>query len=333
MQLLLKHGGQLLAAVKQYNIDVKHWLDLSTGINPYVYPVPEIPASVFQRLPEKNDGLEKSAADYYQNKTLLPVAGSQAVIQLLPQLYQQQRVLLPELGYMEHQWHWRKNGHAVCLYRDDEIEKKIQDTDILVIINPNNPSAKRYSVQLLLKWHQYLQGKGGCLIVDEAFMDATPQHSVVSYADQSGLIVLRSIGKFFGLAGIRCGFVFAEQALLDKIESKLGVWAVSNIARYISKKALSDIDWQDNMCRQLQQESMQLEMLLKKTFSLPVTGCSLFKTIMCEDAKIKYQQLAKQAVLVRLLDNQQGLRFGLPKSHQWLTLEKALSLIEMSKTI
>ena len=83
---MLEHGGRLHAAAQRYGIAVADWLDLSTGIAPYGWPLPPIPADAWQRLPEQDDGLEALARDYYGAAALLPVAGSQAAIQALPRL-------------------------------------------------------------------------------------------------------------------------------------------------------------------------------------------------------------------------------------------------------
>ncbi len=325
---MLNHGGQLLSAVKKYGGEKSSWLDLSTGINPCGWPVPGIPVNVFQRLPEAYDGLEEAAMAYYRNTSLLAIPGSQSVIQLLPKLRTQSRVLLPELGYGEHEYHWRQQRHKISLYQTDQIEKALQNTDVLVVINPNNPTGEFISTEQLLHWHQQLAKKGGWLIVDEAFMDAYEDNSLVSYSGCKGLIVLRSVGKFFGLAGIRSGFVFAEDSLLKQIESQLGPWAVSNVARYITKLALSDKDWQGQMKDQLKKESEKLQSCLLKTFNTSTQGCYLFQTLMdCRAEKIR-EYLAQQRVLVRLLDNYQGLRFGLPLPSQWPRLEKAFKQIK-----
>ena len=322
---MLKHGGRLLSAVNKYSIKKSDWLDLSTGINPCGWPVPEMPANVFQRLPETNDGLELAAAEYYQNTSLLPIAGSQAAIQLLPELRDKIRVLLPRLGYREHEYHWRQQGHDIRLYKTADLKKELQDTDVLVVINPNNPTGECIGTEQLLEWHQQLVSKGGWLIVDEAFMDARCENSLVSYGGCKGLIILRSVGKFFGLAGIRSGFVFAEDRLLSQMEEALGTWSVSSVARYITKLALSDKRWQEQTKIRLRSESEKLQVCLQASFRQQPEGCDLFQTLMLPQASDVYKQLAQQGVLVRLLDNEQGLRFGLPLPSQWPKLEQVLS--------
>ncbi|MDH5425606.1 MAG: threonine-phosphate decarboxylase CobD [Gammaproteobacteria bacterium] len=325
---MLNHGGRLNQAAKKFNIPVENWIDLSTGINPYHWPLPQIPDDCFTRLPEDDDGLIKAAQQYYQTGHLLAVAGSQAVIQLLPHLREKSKVAVPAVGYAEHAYQWKKAGHDVVFYQASDLEKIINTVDVLIIINPNNPGGELYQRQHLIEWHQQLQTRQGWLIVDEAFIDAeVTAVSVVDLAHTPGLIVLRSVGKFFGLAGIRSGFVFAEQALLDNIKESLGPWSLSAVSRYITKLALSDRAWQQQMTVILQQSSQKLDQLIVRYSGQKPAGTHLFKTLMHTQAEQLAQLFAEKAVLVRLLDNRQGIRLGLPKETQWQQLELVFSQV------
>ena len=321
------HGGRLNAAAEKYNIAIEHWLDLSTGINPHGWPVPEIPARVFNRLPEDDDGLIAAARKYYAVDDVLPVAGSQAAIQLLPHLRTPCRVAVPDVAYAEHAHAWQQAGHDVFALNNEQIDQQIDQLDVLVLINPNNPTAKVFSREQLLHWHQRLARRNGWLIVDEAFMDASAEHSLLPETGQANLIVLRSLGKFFGLAGIRCGFVMAEKKLLHKLSEKLGPWSLTNPTRFIARQALQDTAWQAQARADLKIESARLKQLLKQSFDLEPQGTVLFQTVFMEQACEIHHQLACQGVLTRLLDNQQGIRFGLPRDEQWQQLEKVLQLI------
>ncbi len=324
---MLHHGGQLINAAKQYSIPLELWLDLSTGINPHGWPLVQIPDKVFNRLPEEGDGLHQAAQEYYQAQSLLAIPGSQSVIQLLPKLKSKCRVALPVVGYAEHQHAWQQAGHQVDALNAKQIDENLEQYDVLVIINPNNPAADYYSPEQLLGWHRRLQKKAGWLVIDEAFIDSRPEFSVAAFAHQPGLIVLRSIGKFFGLAGIRSGFVIAQDTLLEKIHNALGPWAVSGPTRYITLKVLQDKNWHQFNIRRLKERAEKLRQLLLQyklsndEFSV-IKGTDLFQTLFCDDAIELHRELAKNAVFTRLLDNEQGVRFGLPESSQWVNLEE-----------
>ena len=326
---MLHHGGRLIEAANHYGIPLQDWLDLSTGLNPEGWPVGQIPAEVFQRLPQEEDGLLQVAENYYQARDLLATSGSQSVIQLLPWLRESCRVGVPAIGYAEHAHAWQQAGHRLEWLTPWQIDEKLDQLDVLVVINPNNPAADYYSVKQLLDWHQRLQQRNGWLIIDEAFMDSRPENSLACHAHQAGLIVLRSLGKFFGLAGIRSGFVIAQVELLDKIHQQLGPWAVSGPSRYISQRALADTRWQQSNRQKLRQQSTKLKQLLEQFIASKdplarIKGTDLFQTIFCENARQLHQSLAENSVFTRLLDNSQGVRFGLPEQTQWNRLQQVL---------
>ncbi|HED34839.1 MAG TPA: threonine-phosphate decarboxylase [Gammaproteobacteria bacterium] len=332
---MLHHGGRLIQAAKQYNIPLEQWIDLSTGINPDGWSVPDIPERIFNRLPEEEDGLHQVAKDYYQAASLLAIPGSQAVIQLLPSLRNKSRVAVPVIGYAEHAHAWRQAGHEVTALSKNQIDENLEQYDVLVIINPNNPAGDYYTAEQLLDWHKRLQLKNGWLIVDEAFIDTRPGYSLASYAHQPGLIVLKSMGKFFGLAGIRSGFVIAQQSLLQKIKHALGPWAVSGPSRYIAIQALQDRNWQQINRAQLKEQAEQLKRLLDKYIKpasemSDIKGTDLFQTLFCDKAETLHKTLAGKGVFTRLLDGGQGVRFGLPQSQHWLVLEQIFETVSMS---
>jgi len=319
------HGGQLNAAVKKYNISLEKWIDLSTGINPIGWPIPEIPKAVYQRLPEDNDELTSVARRYYKAKNVMAISGSQAAIQVLPLLRNHSRVGVVFPGYQEHAHCWRSAGHHVQLLADEDIEANLEEIDVLVVINPNNPTGQSYTVEQLEKWHSHLAQRDGWLIVDEAFMDCEPENSLVSLSHKKGLIVLRSIGKFFGLAGLRVGFIFSEQGLLDRFAQKIGPWAISNPSRYISRLALLDTSWHKKTRDELKSRSIRLGRLMSENGLPAHGGTHLFQWICHRYASEIHDLLANRGVLVRLFEEPSSLRFGLPEDENaWAHLKKSL---------
>ncbi len=147
---MLEHGGGIIAASKHYGIPIEDWLDLSTGINPNGWSVPEIPAAIWRRLPETEDGLIQAAAAYYQTNSLLPVSGSQAAIQVLPKLRSRCRVGVLAPSYNEHRYAWSRAGHAVENIAADELNAAIAELDVMVLCNPNNPTAVAFATETLL---------------------------------------------------------------------------------------------------------------------------------------------------------------------------------------
>ncbi len=330
------HGGQLNLIAKKYNIPVSNWLDLSTGINPNCYPISTIPVSVWNRLPENNDKLIQHASNYYQCSSLIAVAGTQVAIQILPSLFSKSTVGLIQPGYYEHAKHWLEHNHTLIKFEHDatdsaklidEINNKINTLDILLIINPNNPSGICFSKQQLIQWHDILTKRNAYLIIDEAFMDSEQSNSLLDTELRPNLIILRSLGKFFGLAGIRVGFVFSNKLILDKITKSQGPWPISGPSRWLACKALADNVWQDQTRTELQKKCNRLKSLLSRHNLTPCGGTNLFQWIQTPNAESIFQNMNQQAILIRLFKNPSSLRFGLPKNEaQWKKLDKALYL-------
>lgn len=323
---MLEHGGQLHAAAQRFGIPAAQWLDLSTGINPIPYIPPAIPIAVWQRLPQDQDGLLQAAAGYYGSGNLLPVAGSQAAIQLLPRLRKPCRVGMLHPAYAEHAHAWRNAMHEVIDLAPHEIDAAIDQLDVLVLIQPNNPTGAIFTQAQLHEWHGRLSARRGWLIVDEAFIEATTHASVVRHAMPPGLIVLRSLGKFFGLAGARVGFVLACPELLTQIQNLLGPWSLAGPTRFVAQTALTDRPWQAATSARLQQDGTRLAQLLQEANLSPDGGCSLFQWVKTDQAEAIHQQLALRGILTRLFSQPHSLRFGLPGSTaEWARLQTALA--------
>ncbi|QCP48581.1 threonine-phosphate decarboxylase [Trinickia violacea] len=325
------HGGNLHEAARRYGMAYDAWLDLSTGINPHGYPVPPVPADAWRRLPDEGDALAECAARYYGAlvdglpavKNVLPVAGSQAAIRALPALLPHASVGVAPLTYGEYAPAFERNGHRVTPL-DAGCPTLPTDLTHVIVANPNNPTAERLSAAQLLDWHAQLAARGGTLIVDEAFADATPGESLASHAHRRGLVVLRSVGKFFGLAGVRAGFVLAEPALLDRLRDMLGAWTVSGPARHAVMAAFADRDWQEAMRSQLADDSGRLaDLLCEQRFIVHATP--LFAWTADSRAQALHEALARRGIWTRYFAAPSSVRFGLPANEaEWARLALAL---------
>ncbi|MDR2112349.1 MAG: aminotransferase class I/II-fold pyridoxal phosphate-dependent enzyme, partial [Candidatus Accumulibacter sp.] len=243
---MLEHGGRLRRAARNHGIPLADWLDLSTGINPEMYPVAAVDPQVWQRLPEDDDGLDAAAAAYYGNDRLLALPGSQAAIQSLPFLFKPMTVACVSPLYEEHPQAWERAGHR--LRRLPSLQRALSVmTPVVLLCNPNNPTAERVPREVLLDTAEQLRRRGGWLIVDEAFGDAEPENTLAALAGReaaANLIVLRSLGKFFGLAGARVGFILAAADKLDRLREMIGPWSIAHPSRIVARRALEDAPWQ-----------------------------------------------------------------------------------------
>lgn len=320
---MLEHGGKLRDAARLYGRT--DWVDLSTGINPHGYPAPPLPADAWHRLPEDDPALVAAACAYYGAPALLPVAGTQAAIQALPRLRAPSRVTVSHPSYAEHAHAWGLHSHALRLASYDALESTIESSDVVVIVNPNNPTGAAIAPERLLAWAARLGARGGWLVVDEAFGDTDPALSVASHSGQPGLIVLRSVGKFFGLAGLRLGFVGAEAATLRALADLLGPWAVSGPAQAVALQALRDTAWQQASFERLHAAGARMRALLD-TYGIEAAGSPLFHWWPEAQPEAFHTHMARHGIWCRLFrEAGRGIRVGLPPGEaEWRRLEQAL---------
>jgi cobalamin biosynthetic protein CobC len=321
-----EHGGRIAQAALQYGIAAGDWLDLSTGINPRGYPVPAIPAAAWQRLPEDEDELAAVACGYYgiQNcARLLPIAGTQAAIQALPRVLGGEkplRIAVAGLTYNEYAHAWRRGGHVLSEHATADLPMAAAHADVVVVCQPNNPTGHAFLAAELLRMRDTLAARQGWLLIDEAYRDADPAASVIPALEKSGwqqVIVLRSVGKFFGLAGARVGFALAETAMVDKLRDELGPWPIAGPARYAAIQALRDTSWQEATRVFLAGMSGRLDALLSRTLDVQTGGTSLFRWFEHARAEALYEHLARAAILIRKFaasapGSLPSLRIGLP---------------------
>ena len=326
---MLEHGGKLCAAAAQWGIPAEDWLDLSTGIAPEAYPVPAVDTESWRRLPEDDDGLEEAARSCYGAPHLLALPGSQAAIMALPRLRPTgATVAIPIPTYGEYEAAWLAAGHAVLRFMPAELETVAASCDVVMLGNPNNPTGERFSRERLLRAAAILHERVGKLIVDEAFADGDGDESLAPLAGSAAapnLVVLRSLGKFFGLAGARVGFAIAAPALLARLAELIGPWPIAHPARDAARAALADKGWQAAQREQLTAASQRLARLLRETGLGETPGTALFRYVRTEQAPDIHAGLARRGILVRLFMEPLALRFGLPGNEaEWQRLDAAL---------
>ncbi|GGE65343.1 threonine-phosphate decarboxylase CobD [Massilia psychrophila] len=322
---MLEHGGNLRQAAQAFNRPLADWIDLSTGINPHGYPAPALDPQAYHRLPETDPALALAAAAYYHAPLMLAVAGTQAAIQALPRLRSPSRVVVAAPSYAEHAQHWALHGHSMRQVPYAELDAALDQCDVMVVCNPNNPTGATLDAAVLIDWAARLAARGGWLLVDEAFGDTVPQLSVAAHSGQPGLIVLCSVGKFFGLAGLRLGFVAAHPTLLAALADLLGPWGVSGPAQTIAYAALTDLGWQSAMRTQLVASGKRLQSLLAH-HHIEANGCALFQWWPEARATAFWQHMAERGIWVRLFRAAAGgIRLGLPPDEtSWRRLAQAL---------
>lgn len=317
-----KHGGDSHNALRDYGGVKADWLDLSTGISPWVYPIPKIEADLWRELPSPPSKLLAIAAKYYDCSVdaINVTPGSQLAIRLLPTLVSQRgSVAIPELGYQEHAYSWQRAGHQILRYRSvDDLTSLVAKKQVqhAVVINPNNPSGQIIQRAKLIALAAQFPG---LLLVDEAFADLDDSNSLCRNSALSNIVILRSIGKFFGLAGARVGFVITEHKLGDELARLLSPWSVNAAAQRISELALKDTHWQTMQRQRVVRQSSELKQLLNKSLpSFSNKSHGLFTTLFSNpnDIKILHKRFAEKQIWTRLgeanCQQQDWLRLSLP---------------------
>ncbi len=311
----LHHGGRLDQASAAFGEPPEGWLDLSTGINPFAYDALAIQPGVIRRLPHDGDvgGLLVAAKSAYGLDPATAAAaapGTQAIIQILPHLREPSTVAVLGPTYEEHAACWRQAGHSVS---EAASLPDALAADVVVAVNPNNPDGRLIPASALAEAAAELFRGGGLLIVDEAFADVAPDFSTAPLLPLPGLVVLRSLGKFFGLAGLRLGFAAGEPEIISAIGERLGPWAVSGPAIAIGVRVLSDRRWQEDMRQTLGDARRRLDRLLAGENLAVIGGTDLFRLVEADNAGRIYEHLARNGILTRYFPfHPRWLRIGLP---------------------
>jgi cobalamin biosynthetic protein CobC len=319
------HGGNLDAAMARFGGAAGDWIDLSTGINPRPYPIPDIPPRAWAALPTDAEiaGLREAAARAYGAAcAIAPVTGAQAAIQMIPTLMPpgEARVLAPT--YNEHAASLRAAGWRVSeVARADDLA----GAALAVVVNPNNPDGQRHAPDALLA----LAEQVGLLVVDESFADTAPELSVIPHltGETGRIVALRSFGKFFGLAGLRLGFAVGGARYIARLREMAGPWPVSGPAITIGCAALNDTAWQEATRARLESDAARLDRLASLAGWERVGGTPLFRLYETGDAAAAQDRLARMHIWSRTFPYSRGwLRLGLPDgADQWARVEAALA--------
>jgi cobalamin biosynthesis protein CobC len=325
----LLHGGDLQAARRLFPGAPEPFIDLSTGINPNPYPLPRFPADLFRRLPAPDaaSALAAVAARAYGAPSatqIVPAPGTQILLPLVAALVRPGRAAILAPTYGELSRAAGLAGHDVQAVREFG---DIGDARLVMIANPNNPDGRLHGKDALLALTDALRRRGGVLVVDEAFMDVGPPGaSLAAELSPGNIVVLRSFGKFFGLAGIRLGFALAAAPMAARLCAALGPWAVSGPALAVGAKALADAAWIERTRSRLAKAAKRLDAILTGAGLEIVGGTSLFRLARTPMAEALFHHLGRAGILTRVFAEQRDwLRFGLPGSTQeWRRVRAAM---------
>lgn len=306
------HGGGLDAAIETHGGNRAGWLDLSTGINPVAYPAPALSAQAWTALPDTRmaHDLTQAARQFWnvpETAAVLAAPGASALIAQIPRLAAPSGVCIPAPTYNEHAASFAQQGWQVRPQGAAQAQ---------VLVHPNNPDGRMWSARDLT---------APLCIVDESFCDVAPDRSLIAQATRPGTIVLKSFGKFWGLAGVRLGFAIGDPALIARLRDMLGPWPVSGVALDIGARALRDTAWADTTRTRLASDTVRLDALICQNNASLLGGTTLFRLYRVDDAQAWQDKLARHHVWSRIFPYANDwLRLGLPGPEGWARLEAAL---------
>ena len=307
------HGGNLAAAIARFGGAREDWIDLSTGINPAPYPLPPMQAEDWTALPDSDaqQALIEAARRFWQvpeGADILAAPGASALIARLPALRPARTVQITTPTYNEHAAAFDQCGWQILDAGPAEAQ---------VVVHPNNPDGRLWLAEELT---------APFCVIDESFCDICPDQSLIARAATPGTVILKSFGKFWGLAGLRLGFAIGDPELIAGLRAAMGPWAVSGPALRTGTLALNNPDWAATTRLELADAASRLDQLMQQAGAQTVGGTDLFRLYDVEDAAAWQERLGRAHIWSRIFPySTRFLRLGLPPADRWGQLETALT--------
>lgn len=310
-----EHGGGIDAAITRWGGTRGDWCDLSTGINPRPYPVGDVPPGSWNDLPDAGafTALETAARAFWSvpdGASVLAAPGASSLIARIPTLLPPAHVNIERRTYNEHEAAFTQAGWAVG---SDAANAR-------VIVHPNNPDGQLWSGA------DERPGDRDLLVIDESFCDVSPGQTHIAKAAIPGTIILKSFGKFWGLAGLRLGFAIGDPALLTRLSHALGPWQISGPALHIATRALADLNWANATRQRLAEDADRLDEMVSAAGLETVGGTPLFRLYRHGRAGKFQDHLARHHIWTRCFSYEPSwIRLGLPDgADNWARLQSAL---------
>ncbi len=299
------HGGSLDDARALFPQAPEPRLDLSTGLNPTAYPCPPVR---IDRLPEPAAivSLEREAARAFSlpSPADCVAAPGTGILMALIALLAGSDVAIVGPTYVGHARAWFAAGARV--YDVPDVEAALRTgAATIVVTRPNNPDGRIIDLP---------DAAGRLLVVDEAFADLEScAADLTARAGRSGLILLRSFGKTYGLPGVRLAFAAGVDPLLGRLRAALGPWPISAHALAAGLAAYPDVGWRTRQAAQLVASAAQLDSVLTGAGCRIEGGTRLFRLALHTDAPALWRRLGCAGIHVRRFEHAPSrLRFGIP---------------------
>lgn len=254
------HGGTLDKLARELNVEKDSIIDFSANINPLGLSKGARAAiengidSIKDYPDDESTELVEALAKYHHLPTenLLVGNGSIEFIYLIARMLRDKKVLVVVPAFSEYERALTIAGANIEFFylseadgfkvETDKLSARLKEGfDALWIANPSNPNGRLLSKSATKEILATTKELGLLSIIDEAFMDFAEEDSIKTCApDNANLIVLRSMTKFFALAGLRIGYIFAEKNMIAKIKEIKEPWTLNRLGSLAAVASLRE---------------------------------------------------------------------------------------------
>lgn len=324
-----EHGGH------EWILD-KNFLDFSASINPLGFPaevrtILENEMDNIARYPQpENYGLKKILAEKHtvNTKNILLGNGSIEIIYLLAKEFVRKSALIPVPTFCEYACAVQGEGKKILFIQRSEeamfelpIEKMIDDlkeVDCLFLCNPNNPTGTFTEKNVMMEILAACKKNDVDLIIDEAFIDFSEemedQTMIREAAKEKGLLVMRSLTKIYGLAGLRIGYLVGDEDVVGRLSSSQYPWNVNNFALAGASAAVKNEEFVKKTQRLISRERDFLFKQLSLHTCIKVYPsnanyllCKLLDCCEINNSDVLKKKLLSESVVVRYYSDFEGL--------------------------
>ena len=327
---MLLHGGNIYYYSEKYGIPPERILDFSASINPLGAPKAALKAikdalPMLANYPDPSVGELKEAVSAETGvgfESILAGNGSTELIYLFPRYFRPKTALVLAPTFSDYSRALALSGCAVRHFGLREadgfvpdmarLEKAAAGADLVVLCNPNNPTGTLLERDALSRLAGTLVGAGKQVVIDEAFIEYAPGESLIrEAAKRRGLIVLRNFTKFYGMPGLRLGYLCAHPSLVKKLDEAKEPWSVNTLAVKAAVAALSDKGFTRKSLRVFREEQAFMLGALGNIGGVKVfpSSANFFLVRLPENAEAGplSERMAEKGILIRDCSNFRGL--------------------------
>jgi threonine-phosphate decarboxylase len=263
----VSHGGDIWGFSRKHNIPLEEVLEFSGPIN-FMGPPPKAVEAVKQNArlikfyPDPNPvEFKEKIAQYVghgvEAENILLGNGSIELIYMITEsLPQTFKAVIPVPSFSEYEKAALRVGGEVTFVQlpadfsmdNEKIKAAVtDDTKIMCVCNPHSPSGTLYSKKTIMDLVNFCQKRDIIFSIDENYIEFAEEGDKNTVAGEvknyENLFVIRSVTKFYGLAGLRFGYAIAATNLIDKLETVRQPWSINGLVNMTTLAAFGDTEF------------------------------------------------------------------------------------------